>query len=483
VKSIPLWHPYMEWSFPCEEDVDNPFDIVADAVFRHIPSGDEIKTSLFYDENKVWKLRFAGTKPGQWSFTTRSLLKDLDGLQGEIIVDNTPGDKGRGFVTSRNNCWAWSGSGDVFIPQLVMYHHPGTLFKTPEIIDHDIQTFIIGHGFTGYHIPVSCRWLDVNHDSYDDIESSDPNPDKRTFEALEQVIQKVYEAGGMVHLWMWGDNDTNHHMTPMKEGWGGKNGRVDLRLQRYLAARLGPLPGWTMGYGFDLEHWVSQEDVQAWYQNMKALLGWPHLLGGRAGSPARDGQLKQIWDGLDYAGYTHFRPTYSDYMAVMEANPNKPVMSEDRFRIRMPSPYPDKDYDLDMTRRGLWHSSMAGGVANIWGFIQQGSRGGASDPYPNQQQIKTYADFWKNRFASDLGVNLQISDNFGLVDQANRRVILYGEDVSRIQIFQLPFRESQNTKTMAVDTKIAYREIDIERTSYGVQLPNESDWAIVLQYE
>ncbi|MAG93645.1 MAG: hypothetical protein CMJ48_07840, partial [Planctomycetaceae bacterium] len=45
---------------------------------------------------------------------------------------------------------------------------------------------------------------------------------------------------------------------------------------------------------------------------------------------------------------------------------------EDRFRIRHSKTYADKDYTMEMTRRGLWHSTMAGGVANIWGHLPRG---------------------------------------------------------------------------------------------------------------
>ena len=53
---------------------------------------------------------------------------------------------------------------------------------------------------------------------------------------LELLITKVHAAGGLVHIWAWGDEA--RRWTPVR--WG-KNGKVDKRLQRYIAARLGPL--------------------------------------------------------------------------------------------------------------------------------------------------------------------------------------------------------------------------------------------------
>ncbi|MEC8891835.1 MAG: hypothetical protein VX901_00790, partial [Candidatus Poribacteria bacterium] len=67
------------------------------------------------------------------------------------------------------------------------------------------------------------------------------------------IILKTYAAGGAVHLWMWGDSSRDQNT---KERWG-LNGCTDRRLQRYIAARLGPIPGWTLGYGYDLWEWVD----------------------------------------------------------------------------------------------------------------------------------------------------------------------------------------------------------------------------------
>ena len=75
-------------------------------------------------------------------------------------------------------------------------------------------------------------------------------------------------------------------------------------------------------------------------------MGWSHFLGGRPAGPNQgtDHSRDAAWnEGLDYSSYEHHRPTYEVYVAALQAVPGKPVMSEDRFRIRR-SPYPEKDY-------------------------------------------------------------------------------------------------------------------------------------------
>ncbi|MCB9249861.1 MAG: hypothetical protein H6613_15565 [Ignavibacteriales bacterium] len=69
------------------------------------------------------------------------------------------------------------------------------------------------------------------------------------------LIVTAREKGLHVHFWSWGDEQRNQTLVDVL---GGINGVEDKRLQRYIAARLGPIPGWSMGYGFDLHEWVKR---------------------------------------------------------------------------------------------------------------------------------------------------------------------------------------------------------------------------------
>jgi hypothetical protein len=109
--------------------------------------------------------------------------------------------------------------------------------------------------------------------------------------------------------------------------------------------------------------WVSGDELTDWHSYMHERFGWPHLLGARAGK----NRLDQLSETLDYSSYEQHKPDYEKYVETIEARPCKPPFSEDRFRIREPPQ--SKDYTMEMTRRGLWHSAMAGGVANIWGNL------------------------------------------------------------------------------------------------------------------
>ena len=92
-------------------------------------------------------------------------------------------------------------------------------------------------------------------------------------------------------------------------------------------------------------------------------LGWKRMLSGRVhqhGMP-----LDQYYEEMDYSGYESHRPDYENLRYDNRTSAEKPSFQEARFRIRRFQQYHEKDYDLEITRRGLWYSALARGVANI----------------------------------------------------------------------------------------------------------------------
>lgn len=480
------WAPFLEWVVPNETYEGNPFDLSATVVFQHEESGARNRTGMFYAGSGYWKFRFCGTRPGLWTFATVSVDPDLNGYRGTVLVE--PNDHGYGFVHGRGGKWVREfgreGSPKAFAPQFVMYAQPGAFAEKPEIVERDIRTFLGDHGFTGFHVPVYCRWFDIQHDRSDLIITSDPNPDHRTFAALEGLISQVHAAGGVVHLWAWGDE--SRRQTPVK--WG-INGTADVRLQRYIAARLGPLPGWTMGYGFDLDEWVTGKEIAIWRDRLHEEMGWSHLLGGRHGDPNQglNHAAAIEWNrSLDYAGYEHHRPTPQVYAAAQAAIPELPVFSEDRFRIRQSDRYRAKDYDETMTRRGLWHAMMSGGVANIWGRMD-GDLGinpgqGASNVYAHPEWIKTWSIFFANRFTEDCFVLPGAGDALALGSARGDRILFYVEGSDSVPVGAID--ENARARMIAVDTKQAYEERELdpsEIADQAWQAPYKSDWAVAVE--
>ncbi|MHB8865148.1 MAG: FG-GAP-like repeat-containing protein [Pirellulaceae bacterium] len=457
----------------------NPFDLLATATFVHGASGETRTTGMFYAGGNTWKFRFTGTRPGLWNFKTSSDDPDLNNLSGAVTVQPA-GEDQYGFVSHQGSKWVRAkgpqGTSTAFVPQYVMYAHPAAFYNHPERIDKDIRTFLVQHGFNGFHFGVSCRWFDISKTASHEIDDDDPNPDFRTFEALELLINKVHEAGGVVHMWAWGDEQ--RRMTPVK--WG-VNGVVDKRLQRYIAARLGPLPGWTMGYGFDLWEWTESSELAEWHDYLHQHFGWPHLLGTRN---FQQNIWEQLSETLDYSSYEHWRPDYDMYVKTIEDRPTKPSFSEDRFRIRDPSPYPEKDYTEEMTRRGLWHSAMAGGVANIWGNLVDAPSDWSSNPYPHPHWSRTYADLFENRFLVEMVRDNTITDGVCLRTPDSKRFIFYRENTDAItmDLSGMPM----GLAAVAVDTTQPYKELSLGILRPGNHTwtaPHTSDWAIAVEGE
>jgi hypothetical protein len=170
----------------------------------------------------------------------------------------------------------------------------------------------------------------------------------------------------------------------------------------------------------------------------------------------------------------------------LQAIPGKPVFSEDRFRIRQSNRYAAKDYSMEQTRRGLWHSTMAGGVANIWGHLI-GPDGSAdtnrrgSYRYPAPHWIKTYAEFFRDRFVVGLQRDNSITDGVCLRRDGHEGYVFYKQDADslRMDLSKL----TTPGKAVAVDALKPYQEVDIGALAAKIHVwkaPYPSDWALAV---
>jgi hypothetical protein len=257
-----------------------------------------------------------------------------------------------------------------------------------------------------------------------------------------------------------------------------------------------------MGFGYDTENgWVHPEVLDAWKAFLEMRMGYDHFLGARVGydhvglsrvaprpprppidaahrSPVADRYT--FWLGGDYTGYTSYRPLYPRYKQVIRHHPEKPSFEEDRFRLRESENWRFKDYSPELTRRGLWHSAMAGGIANIWGNLLPEDDCEGSRPYDIKELIKTYSRFFEHRFLIEMdtfydGPELRLAVPMG------NHAIIYREDCD---IVRLNLKSLNGTQpVIAVDTKKPYQEIDIGSFVAGNhtwKAPYRSDWAIAV---
>ena len=473
------YHPFLEWQVTDASYSINPFDVVAMVTFTH-SGGATREIAMFYAGNDVWKFRFCGDLTGDWSFATSAADADLDGHTGTVTISSS---NAQGFLTG-NAKYYWTANGDVTIPNYVMYYEDISAFHdNASQISNDISEFIDGHGFTGFHVPtVGGWWFDMDA-ATNAVSNSHQDPDPRTFDALELLISMTYGAGGHVHIWPWGDHSRSQ--TPLTLV-GGIGGVYDLRLQRYIAARLGPIPGWSMGFGYDLDEWVSQNQLSEWKNNMEGQMAWPHLLGGRFHQPnsGTDHGGGVAWNNaMSYSSWEHHKPNHEVLSAAIAAIPGQPTFSEDRFRIRNSTANKDFAQDGSDTRKTMWYAAMAGGVASIWGNLWSSST--KSDPYPNKSALKTFAEFFlgKRRFRNGSVQNTSVTSDPCLEDPSTGEYTIFVEERDTV-IISLGGHASDYQLT-AVDALTPYSEQNLgvvpNTNSVKIPLPYVSDWGLHLR--
>ncbi|MGB3668744.1 MAG: hypothetical protein WA984_01435 [Phormidesmis sp.] len=423
-ESRPAWECY---EIPIEGAIHQPISV------QH-ESGEAYQVLTFQDDEQT-KFRFTPTQKGIWSFSSGSVGDESAGeITGEITINADRPPYAKGFVAAEGSKWIRSATGEAFVPQYVMYDKPD--------LEAGLDEFIDGHGFSGFHI-INLRDL-VENPAY-----------------FEAVVLKTYRRGGTTHFWLWGDEQRN--LTPSTYGVD-----VDL-LYAEIAARLAPLPGWTLGYGFDLFEWATATEIQQFRTQLRDNCSYHHLIGARSFK----NEYQEVSPNLDYASWEWHHPDYQDYKDHIDKANQRPAFSEDRFRIWGSNH--SRDYDQVQTRQGLWHSAMAGGVANVWGRQPKGEE--FSSPYPNKEAIKTYSRFISSAFSVDMTPdNDLISDGYCLRDEA-QSAICYVEAPETVQ-FSLE-KIPGPLQIVAVDTQLPYQEVEVasEAATFSWQPPYSSDWA------
>jgi hypothetical protein len=478
------WTPYLEWSLSNPSYSGNPFDLLATVVFTHQGSGETRRTEMFYAGGSTWKFRFSGTRTGRWTFTTTSADPELNGHYGTITINSNPDANIKGFLVRSGNKFAQQ-TGENGALQGVIYNiWQGSAFpygvdnwySNPNLIrdlNNGVENIVLKHGANSvYSGTVGNRFFKLEAATWE--EHNSVNPDFRTFETLEKVISHLHTRGIHTHIWMWGDSERKWNQV----GVGGINGEPDRRLQRYIAARLGPLPGWTMGYGFDLGEWVTKPQLDSWAEYMNQRMGWPHLLFSRGYATAN-------MSGVSYSSNGPGSPvgelqtsrngpaSFNEVVQHINSDRNRPHLYEERFIYLREMPGAP-NWTMDRTRRVMWWNAMAGGVGAYWGVWD-------GPDYPNPEQMAAHARFWRGRFRLDLERASQLTDGAALKTPDSSHLIFYKESTASIRMDLASIGGPR--RAVAVDTKKAYAEISLgvlEARNQTWTAPYSSDWAIAL---
>lgn len=475
-----LYGATLEWSARAPKVTGNPFDVDAGATFVNQAGGNSIKTDLYYDGDGVYRFRFAPTELGRWTFEVRSDRDELNGLKGTVTVVPNDTAGARGFYQAVDGKIAVPVGNDSRLHgvpyQIYMRGNGGLesidrLPKDPARLSKALDAALDeaeGAGFSAVFVGVWDNWFSLGDPTWKDHDSV--NPDPATFRLLETLIERAHARGMGVHIWAWGDNQLKTTQIGVK---GGIGGAADRRLQRYIAARLGPIPGWTMAYGFDLHEWVTPDQVRAWAKAINGRSGWPHLLTARQQSLrdmsfflGRD-QLPLVSNDIrtDPTGY---RP-YHDALDAFKAADGKPVLFERRFLFGR-----DSVWTMDATRRAMWQITMAGGAASFWGI-------GWDDPpvlYTKPGQLRAFQEFWRTRLDVDLSPREGANGTLLLTSPDGSRVVAYGQTTNTLSV-----PVTGGGRAIAIDTKAeTYEEMALDPPAkagtWTWTAPRKGDWAI-----
>ncbi len=402
----------------CDFPVDAPnaasgiakWDVEGSCLWTH-ENGTIRRTSLVWysGSNHTYVYRFGGSLQGRWTGKTTSPVAALNGLELGVTVgpSRNPDRTGwSGQIPGQPGAWAHQKGVEgklvkrtpilIMMPDVQRWHNDLGRMRA------FVKEFNGDHGFNGGHIStIGLGWFDVA--AKGSLSTAPPAPDVRTFAALEAAASEWSERGGWLHLWMWGKGDTGD----FSKLSGGHNGPHSKRINRYLAARLGPVPGWSMGIGWDVEFWADESKLKWWLDDLVPQFGgWHHWIGhrysdsdigkGHDPEPANRGEYLARglrWNALrpaheQYAGWEHWSTVTSD-AAIDKARavlPDRPIMSEDRFRQRQGA-WRQKDMRADddiLKEIPRWATR---GVGAIYGrLLQPGTDG--SEPWPNKTAIK-----------------------------------------------------------------------------------------------
>jgi CubicO group peptidase (beta-lactamase class C family) len=479
-----MWE-YLEWSVENVSYSGNPFDVLAKVTFSHTKSGQKRTTEMFYDGNSTWRFRFTGTRTGKWAFKTSSDVPELNSHTGSVTVTENTDPNIRGFLTHIGNKYAIQIKDDtdlqgyLFNVYMSRVEHPaflddfGSDLAEVEKIALGCLAEARGNGFEIIFLHVNNNWFKFGTRRHDEHESTGPDP--VAFGVLETILKTVHRAGGRSHIWVWGDEW--RRWTPRGVP-GGINGKVDRRLQRYIAARLGPLPGWTIGYGFDLHEWTNTDALNAWAEYLHEHMGWQHLLcarGYRIDGPDNINSYDGFGRDVPLAATSHGPVDYQEIVEDLDGDFKRPHLYEERHS------YKREGFNLDMdgTRRLLWWESMAGGMGGFYGFYPD-----SPHPYPNPQQLRTHYTFWhtNKRFKLDMQrANNLTRDGYVLRVPSNTHYVFYSENTSSVRMDLTDMVGAQSG--IAVDTKTEYDELDIGTLGskeHVWKAPYRSDWAIAV---
>jgi hypothetical protein len=199
-------------------------------------SGKSLVMKGFWDGGNVWRIRFAPTATGNWSWTTSSTDAGLNGHSGTFTaIAPTPAQLAantlyHGFLERDGYAWKLS-DGTLFLPVGDTQWSFSEEFTTSEW-----QTWMNARQAQNYNTFLGCVWLAIYSrigvpEAFPSKNPQTDTPNLAYFQRLDQMVQYANDRGIMMGLTIGGFPDNSNWWTKM-----GTQARDD-RWFRYCIAR------------------------------------------------------------------------------------------------------------------------------------------------------------------------------------------------------------------------------------------------------
>lgn len=476
--TVEVYEPYFEHSVVSTNYTGNPFDVIATATFTLDSDPAVTRTGQwFYDGSNTFKMRFTADRVGTWSVTTASTdCADLNGLTGTITATANTDPNATGFVVRQGNRITRQINGDGSLKAWFPHVYSrdvaiGPMWLDPVTNLYPMITETVDHGMQMLLVPVWHNCMSLGNETYNDHNSEDPS--LPFFTNLDAVLTQCRSNGIMLHMWLWGDEA--RQATPIGLA-GGVNGTVDRRLQRYIAARIGWHPDWSMGYGFDLMEWASSAEVLSWHNYLNDRLPFDQLLSAREESTfvSPVGMLHYSVDDR----FTSSSDYYSNAVAYFASGKAQttPLIYARRF-------YHTRDgvWTETQTLNSIWEFALAGGATGMYG------RWDGLPLYSStlKARVRRYRQFWDTNATVGLARDNSVTNRGWALRDGTSRIVVYFRGNGNVTV-DLSDLAGANATVRAVDvlSAAAYAEVDLgtKPTAAGqlITLPSSSDWALVI---
>ena len=377
METIQQWDRY-EFSKRVDAHVANPFtDVRLAATVR----GDGLVREVegFYDGDGVFKLRFLGETPGEYTFETRSNLPELQGLTGQFTV-TAPAEGVHGPVRAAGTRFRYADDTPAFImgtTAYVWHHRPAevraqTLDSFSRYGFNKIRMLVFPKHYTG-----GFGAIDVSYEPpYYPFEGepkalnfSRPNP--QFFAHLEQCIDDLMQRGIEADVILFHPYDSGHWDIDV-----GMDEDDALLYLKYIVARLSSFRNvwWSLANEYDIDKLrgiigPNRRDWDVIGAFIEARDPYGHLISSHN---IPFGIIYPDREWLTHVSYQH--PDTYTLLLELQDQYRKPVINDEyQYEGNVPDDWGNSGPELVVERH--WKSLMAGGYATHGeAFVRDGNR-------------------------------------------------------------------------------------------------------------